>query len=528
VALETEGEKEFIIPNDFADVLISKHKDKWMGGMNEELDQMDSRGVYSYVERPKNKKVLPVKWHFDLKRNEDGDPVRFKARFVVKGYMQVEGLDFQETYAPVCRAETRRVLFAIAAQKGMKVHHLDVKTAFLYADLDEEVYVEQPPGFESGDKVLKLHKALYGLKQAPRAWHTKLVEELTAVGFKANAADPGLFVHITATGSPVYLPAYVDDILLVSSNDSAVEVIMSILKAVFDLHDLGEASHFLGIKVERNWDKGTIKLSHPAKIDDLMESFGMVGCKPRIVPMDASFVMTEKEQDGDEGSGVLLEKGHRYLELIGSLMYVANNFRPDIAHAVGLLARYRAAPTTSHWEAAKRILAYLGSTRDMGLVYGGVGSFGLHAYVDADYAGCLDSRKSTTGYVFLLYGGAVSWCSRKQQSVASSTVEYEYMAFHACAKVAVWLRGLVKELGLGFNPVVIFGDNQGCIANVKNPITSRYTKHIDVAYHAVRELASLKKIVPCYVPTDENVADTFTKPLAKVKFRRFREGMGIL
>lgn len=518
---------DLVTPNNYADVLKSPQRIHWEAAMKEEMDSLDSRGTLLYVDRPLSAKVLPVRWVFTLKRDEFGQPIRFKARFVVKGFMQVEGIDYDETYAPVCRQETRRVLISLAAQKGLPLHQIDVKTAFLHGELEEEVYVEQPPGFKSGPKVCKLQKALYGLKQAPRAWHTKLVEVLTALGFKAASSDPGLFIHETEGGQHVYLLTYVDDMLLVSSDIKAVEEVKRQLKSVFDIHDLGEATQFLGMKVTRDWQQGTIKLSNPSKIEEVLESFGLTDRKPSAIPMHDSFVMSEREQVEEGLVGDVLEPGNRYLELIGSLMYLANTVRPDIAFAVGVLARYRASPTTAHFEAAKQVLVYLGSTKDMGVVFGGASSSGLHGFVDADYAGCLDTRRSTTGYVFLLNGGAVSWCSRKQQSVASSTVESEYMAFHAASKEAVWLALLVKELGEGNKPVLILCDNQGCIANVKNPIASRYVKHIDVAYHSVRELASLRRIVPLYVPTQDNVADAFTKPLQRVKFRKFRREMGL-
>jgi transposase InsO family protein len=533
-----EMDEDLAVPTTFAQAQELPQRNQWLQSMQEEMDSLDSRHTYDIVPRPIGVKVLPVRWVYVLKKDEDGNIVRFKARVVVKGYMQQEGLDYDETYAPVCRQETRRALIAISAQEGMHLEHLDVKTAFLYGELEEEVYTEPPPGFTSGGKVWKLRKALYGLKQAPRAWHTKLVEVLTSMGFKATGADPGLFVHKTKLGQHVILLTYVDDMLLASHDVEAIKDVKCKLKAAFDIHELGEVTHFLGNKVTRDWEAGTIKLSNPSKVEEMLQSFGMADSKPSIIPMAQSFVMTEQVVDESGGSGSLLGEGHRYLELIGSLMYLANTVRPDIAHAVGVLARYRTAPTTAHWEAALKVLSYLGTTKDLGLVYGNsggglhgyvdrVGKAGLHGYVDADFAGCLDTRKSTTGFVFMLYGAAISWCSRKQQSTASSTVESEYLAFHSAAKEAVWLRLLLRELGQGNKPVLIFGDNQGCIANVKNPIASKYTKHIDVAYHAVRELATTRQIIPWYVPSHENVADTFTKPLASVKFRKFRGGMGL-
>jgi hypothetical protein len=228
----------------------------------------------------------------------------------------------------------------------------------------------------------------------------------------------------------------------------------------------------------------------------------------------------------NQGSGVALPVGNRYPELIGSLLYLANTVRPDIANAVGVLARYRGTPTTSHMKAGMRVLQYLKGTIDHGVIYGGEEQV-LHGYVDADYAGCLDTRRSTSGYVFKLNGGPVIWGSKKQQCVASSTVESEYIAFHAAVKEAKWLRLLMLELGQGDNSIIIFCDNAGCLSNVRNPIASSYVKHIDVAYHMVRDQVSAGYVEPLYVPTADNIADMFTKPLERVKFLGLRKELGL-
>jgi hypothetical protein len=249
--------------------------------------------------------------------------------------------------------------------------------------------------------------------------------------------------------------------------------------------------------------------------------------------MGKSFAQTvEPHKEGDHGedrvgSGTELPEGNRYAELVGSLQYLANTTRPDIAQSVGLLGRYRNKPTTAHLNAGLRIVKYLLLTKGDGLVYGGKGRIELTGYVDSDFAGDLDTRKSTTGYVFLLNGSAVSWGSKKQQSVATSTVEAEYIAASQAIKEAVWLGSLLSELGVEVNTVKLYCDNMGCITNLKNHVLSKYTKHISVCYHHAREKVAWGQVSPLYVNTEENLADLFTKPLSGPSFVKHKQNMGV-
>jgi hypothetical protein len=492
------------VPEKYTEAVGTPQAENWLEAMQEGMNSLASKQTWTYVPRPLNCKVIPVRWVYAVKQDVLGQLQRFKARVVAKGFMQIEGIDFFETYAPVCNQVTRRMVYSLAASESMHMHHLDVKTAFLNGVYDETVYVEQPPGFVSGlkDVVCKLNKALYGLKQAPRAWHQALVKVLTACGFVASKADPGLFIKSTASGKLVYLTTYVDDMLLSSKSLTAVEDVKAYLGKEFKIHDLGEATHFLGNMITRDWEKGTIRVSNPVKIKELLEEFKMSDCRPVLTPMDKSFVIASKAavEGVKGGSGTLLGEGHRYPELVGSLLYLANTTRPDITLAVGILSRYRAAPTTAHWAAGMRVLAYLKGTLDLGLEYSKKQSSDLLGYVDSDYAACLDTRKSTLGYVFMLNGAAVSWSSKKQKSVASSTVEAEYMAFHQATKEALWLSLLLREMLKVDMPVTLYCDNAGCLANLRNHMSSVYTKHIDVAYHSVRVRVSWVKLIRCMLP----------------------------
>jgi hypothetical protein len=381
--------------------------------------------------------------------------------------------------------------------------------------------------------VCKLNKALYGLKQAPRAWHKKLDAEMGALGFVACKSDAGVYVRKREGEKPLFILVYVDDLLIICKDLSLVEWFKELLKSNFTIHDLGEVKDFLGCQVRRNRQDRQISISCIPKIEALLEKFG-VSDSGRVVdtPMHKGFVPTrmpfsEDEHDGS-GAGVPLDPGHRYCELIGSLLYIANTTRPDIAQAVGVLSRYRCNPTTAHWNAAMRVLHYLRDTKDKVLVLGGNSSVVLEGYVDADFAGDLDSRFSTSGYVFYVFGGAVSWTSKKQNSVATSTVEAEFMASSLAIKEANWLRSFLEEIGEPPWSVKIYVDNQGCINHLRNPVNSKFTKHIAVAFHFAREAIKLCQVDVQYVESAKNRADVMTKPLVGPVFRKHVDALGLL
>lgn len=290
--------------------------------------------------------------------------------------------------------------------------------------------------------------------------------------------------------------------------------------------------NFLGSEVRRDRTAGRLSVSNGLKIKQLADSFGITDAdRGYNTPMCKSFMPTElcHGNSGEEsmGSGILLPDGNRYAELIGALQYLANTTRPDVSQAVGLLGRYRGAPTTAHLKAGLRVVRYLLGTKDLGLVYGVKGKSELMGYVDSDFAGDLDTRKSTTGFVYLLNGSAVSWGSKKQQSVATSTVEAEFIAASHAIKEGVWLGSLLEELGYGLKRVQLMMDNMGCIANLQNHVLSKYTKHISVCYHQAREKVMWGQISPVYVNTEHNLADMFTKPLVYATFLRHRENLGM-
>jgi hypothetical protein len=489
---------------------------RWQQAMDEELLSLLANDTWELVSEgdvPPGRKVIPVKWVFKRKPSASGEPERFKARLVAKGFVQQEGVDFFEVYAPVSKHATMRVLFSLATAEGWGMRQLDVRTAFLNGEIEEELYVQQPPGFSLGKgKVCRLRKALYGLRQAPRAWHTKLSAELQRLGFRASHADPSLFVK--RTGGGVHLLVYVDDMILVGNSREELEQVARSIGAMFEVRDLGEPTHFLGMEIVRDQEKGTLRLTQRRAIEELLTKFGMQDCKPNSTPFVAK---VQLEPDLENPTDM------PYRELVGSLMYLSITTRPDIAQAVGVLARFMANPAESHWSVAKGVLRYLAGSRDLGITYTrgeGDTPVTLVGYSDADHAGDLSTGRSTTGYCFVFCGGVVSWQSKLQKTVAKSTAEAEYMAVSTAASEALWLQQLWRDLGLDAGCTVLHVDNQAALSIVHNPAAAHRTKHIRVHYHFVRECSLMGEVKLVYCRTEDQLADVFTKPLSRDKFMR--------
>jgi hypothetical protein len=384
------------------------------------------------------------------------------------------------------------------------------------------LYMAQPPGYEEGGPHMacRLHKAIYGLRQAPRQWYAKLRVELEALGFSVSSADAGLFT-LDKGGCKVYLLVYVDDILVASAELSCVQGVKQAVGAVFRVRDLGQARFFLGMEIMQDREQGVVKLSQHKAVMDLVARFQMGEAKSKCTPMSMSTRLSS------EGSAPLDKSRFPYAELVGSLLYLASCTRPDIAQAVGALSRYMAHPTVHHWSVAKGVLRYLAGTADLGLVFKR-GSGGVQAFCDANYAGDVDTRRSTTAYVFVMSGGAVSWSSKVQPTVAVSTAEAEYMAAASAVREGLWLRKLLCDLDVGARgPVLIHCDSQAAIKLLGNPIVSARSKHIDVLHHFARERVARGEVCFEYCCTERMIADALTKAVPQHKFELCCAGMGL-
>jgi len=505
-------------PETLEEALKTEQAEFWQQAANDEMTSLLAHNTWTLEPLPPGVTPIPVKWVFKVKRDATGNVERYKARLVAKGFRQREGIDYEEVFAPVSKYTTLRAMLALAASQDLEIHQLDIKTAFLNGELEEDVWIQQPPGYETGGNGMAchLHKSLYGLKQAPRAWHTKLKEELESLGFSPSAADPALFIK--AIDTPVYLLTYVDDILVITGDTNELKNTKRNIMAAFDARDLGPATYFLGMDIHRDRRARTITLAQSRLTSNLLSKWP-TEIKPLLTPLSTATKLTK---DGEP----LDTSVDHYSQMIGTLMYLSACTRPDIAQAVGALARYMAAPTVAHWQAAKGILRYIAGTVNYGITFGKSG-LTLEAYCDADYAGDIDTRRSTTGYVYTLCGGAISWSSRLQPTVAASTTEAEYMAAAYATKEGLWLRILFNDLGMKTDAITIYADNQSAIKLLKNPVFSMRSKHIDVIYHFARERVARQDIAFKYISTDKMVADALTKPLPSAKFNFCRTAMGI-
>lgn len=408
----------------------------------------------------------------------------------------------------------------VAVQEDLTLHQMDVKTAYLHAPMDCEVYMEQPEGFESKSEtgehlVCKLNKSLYGLKQSGRNWNMLLHEHLTENGFVQNDADHCVYSSESKNGKVILL-VWVDDLIIAASNNTLLSDVKEMLKRRFKMKDLGPLKHFLGIDFSQSKDK--IMMTQKRHIEKMLAKFGMSECKPRFIPC-------EKKLNFDSEGEVIDPTGYR--EIVGSLIYIMTCTRPDLSWVVSKLSQHLAEPKQQHWATVKHLLRYLKGTLNQELHYQKFEqSLQLEGYSDADWAADENDRRSTTGYCFSLSknGPVISWKSRKQPTVALSTCEAEYMALAATTQESMYLVQLLKGMD-GSNqhvPVKIYEDNQGAIALSKNPVCRQRSKHVDIKYHFVRSAHTEGKILIEYCPTANMVADVLTKPLTKAKFERFK------
>ena len=439
-------------------------------------------------------------------------------------------MDYGETYAPVVKFTSVKSMLAIVAVNDLELHQMDVVTAFLHGDIDKDIYMSVPAGFRDPDRpelVCKLQKALYGLKQAPRLWHAKIdAFLLDRLKFRSSPNDPCLYVRRTS-GNIMLVALYVDDLLIAGNDMSAISWIKGELRKLFDMKDLGESQVCLGLEIRRDRSSRTLHLSQTSYISTILERFSMQNSKPVPTPMESSFI-THSWNIQDSTHALAGEVPYR--QAIGSLMFLMVGSRPDIAFSVCYLAKFCESPLEQHWLAVKRVLRYISGTRKVGLTFGKGKTTTVTGYSDADWGGCKTTRKSTSGFVFLMAGGAVSWRSPKQTVTATSSCEAEYIATCTASKEAVWLSRLVADMQ-GFtkaDPITVNVDNQGCIDTIHNQAINQRNKHVDIQYHYVRDLAESDQVRFQYCPTDDMTADTLTKPLDRIKFEKHNAAMALI
>lgn len=530
------GELEDKTPLSYHEARDCKEWPKWKIAMQKEIDACQEQNTWNLVERsrlPEGANVIPVKWVFKIKTDENGVVSKYKARITPKGFRQRHGVDYFEVFAHTGKYKSLRVLLCLVASLDLELNQLDVPSAFVRAELEEDVYMEMPEGYEQAGWVCKLLKSLYGLKQSPRNWYLLCSAFIKDVmGFTACVSDPCLFYKKSRTGKIILLFLFVDDMQGAYSKQDAQEwaEAKQQLKDKFDITDLGESTWMLGMKIARNRAARTLKLDQALYVSKVLEKYNMTECKPSRTPAAQNNGAQEDDQDGG-GKPVELLK---YQELVGSLLYAAISTRPDIAYAVNQLTRHMTAPLGRHWKAAMRVLRYLAGSKTTGLWFGANrggkeaqrGTVDVSAYSDSDWASDKTDRKSVTGWIAMVNGNPVSWASKKQKSVAQSSCEAELYAAAAATNELLWLRSLMKELGMeveGASKLLV--DNQGTIEVAKHGVKSDRTKHVDVKYHHITDTVDKGHVQLEWVSTDKQQADIMTKALGAPVFLKMKEAI---
>jgi hypothetical protein len=490
--------------------------------MDEEHRALIQNGTWHLVPPPRGKNVIDCKWVYKIKRKANGDIERYKARLVAKGFKQRYGVDYEDTFSPVVKAATVRLILSIAVSRGWSLRQLDVKNAFLHGVLQEEVYMNQPPGYVDPrypKYVCKLYKAIYGLKQAPRAWHARLCGKLETLGFVPSHSDASLFYYNKGQHT-LFVLVYVDDIIVASSSTEATNALLFNLQKDFALKDLGDLHYFLGIEVKRGMN-GMI-LSQEKYANDVLKRSGMDRSKPVDSPLSSSERLSIKD-----GDCLGPEDATKYRSVVGALQYLTLT-RPDISFSVNKVCQFLHSPTTVHWSAVKRILRHVQGTIKLGLKIKKSDSMLVSAFSDADWAGCVDDRRSTGGFAVFLGSNLVSWTARKQPTVSRSSTEAEYKALANATAEMLWIQKLLTEIGVKHPPKArLWCDNLGATYLSANPVFHARTKHIEIDFHFVRERVAQGLLDVRFIATGDQIADGFTKALPVIKLKKFRDNLNL-
>ena len=515
---------ELVTPDTWQEALGGDQAPEWLESQVREVTGLEAAGTYILVPRESGKNILKCKWVSKIKRRPDGTPL-FKSRIVAKGCSQKQGVDYFETYAPTAKQVTGRLVLHLAAHHGFHVQVMDVDQAFCHGDLSETIYMEPPPGPAgqlAGDKIWLLKRPLYGLKQAPRQWHAKLKEVLLKLGFQPAPGEPSLFMYQASNG--FWILVYVDDMLLLCKSDDMLKKFKAELCKHFPMKDLGDVSQYLGMEIQRDWEKQEIYLSQDKYIKEVLKRFGQESAKEYSTPLQVNHNLGRLTGD---------EEPHpdqdRYPELIGAVMYIMVCTRPDIAHTVSVLSRFVAPGRhgATHWKAALRLLGYLKATAHYKLTLGGPTS-ALTGYSDSSWADDQTDRRSSQGHCFTMGSGVISWKATRSPAVALSTCEAELYAVCAAAQEGVWLTQLLATLGYPQDPPpMLWCDNESTVALTKDAMFTGRSKHIEARYYFVRELVQEKKLRTAHISGEDNLADIFTKPLLSENHSRLRTLLGV-
>lgn len=521
--------------------LNGDEREEWKDAIYSEFKQIVRNDTWDIIEKPSNINLIDSKLVLTNKTDTEGNIVKKKARLIARGFSQVYGLDYFNTFSPVARIESFRLLIALSMQFNLQIIQLDVTNAFLNGNLKEEVFMKIPKLFDEmlnymsmyeedtecrtkakqmlskmqdTDKVCLLKKSLYGLKQAGRAWNIKIDSFLKELNLKSCKNKPCIYYDISEEYTIIMI-VYVDDILIAHNCEIRANEIKMKLSSEFEIKDLGFAKNCIGVEIERLNDQ--IKILQKKHIRKVVEKFKMIDANMIDTPADPN-VLYELKKSNEK---VVLP----FRELIGNLTYIAVCTRPDIMHTITFLSQFNSCYSTEHWNAAKRVIRYLMKTIDYGLVYYKC-DFTLNGYVDADWASNKIDRKSFTGYLFKFAGSAISWKSQKQKTVALSSAEAEYMAICEAVKELIYLRNIFVELDL-MPKIFLYNDNKSAHLLTENNVFHARSKHIDIRHHFIREVLKKKIFELNYLETDKMMADIMTKPLPYKKHMFCMNNMGM-
>lgn len=521
-------------PSSVIEALEGPKSHEWTDAIEAELSQIEKVNTWELVDLPPGANVIKCRYVFRHKRDANGNISKYKARLVAKGFTQVHGVDYLETFAPVVKLPTLRALFAVGASKGAVIQQADVKNAYLNAMLRELLFMELPPEYKrfrqlplikvKNRLVCRLFRALYGTKQGGHEWYQDLKGKFLLLGYTVCSADEAVFYKFSGNKYTI-VAAATDDFTIIAESVESAELIKRQLNSFYELVDLGDINWLLGISIKRDLEAKTISLSQTAYIDQIVKRMGLQDAATVVTPLEPGVDLSYDSPALSPQILTPVEKS-KYREAIGSLMYVALATRPDIAFPVSMLSKFMEKPHTTHWKAVQRVFKYLKGTRNFVLILGG-DHIDLYGYSDADWASQMD-RHSISGFVFFVGIGAISWSAKKQPIVTLSSTESEYVALTHAAKDLIWLRKLLLELSfLSNGSTILFSDNQGAIRLTKDSTFHARTKHIDIRFHFIRETVASGQLTIPYCPTDEMIADIFTKPLGRTKLHKFRSLLGL-
>jgi histone deacetylase 1/2 len=495
---------------------------EWRSAMNDEYAALLKNATWRLVPRPPGQNVVGCKWIYKVKQKPDGTVDRYKARLVAQGFSQRYGVDYADTFSPVVKPTTVRIILALAVSCNWSLRQVDIQNAFLHGELAEELYMHQPPGFVNKSHpnfVCRSQKSLYGLKQAPRAWYSTLSQKVQALGFRRSAADTSLFLFRRGKVT-IYMLIYVDDIIIASSCAQATNRLIAQLRDAFAVKDLGALTYFLGVEVAPTHDG--LALTQSKYAADLLHRVNMHTCKPASTPMSSTERLSK-----ESGTPLSDADAFRYRSTVGALQYLCLT-RPDIAFAVNKTCQFLQHPTDVHWAAVKRVLRYIRGTLQLGISIRRSASVALSAYSDADWAGCPDDRRSTGGFAVYLGSNLVSWSARKQPTVSRSSTEAEYKAIANATAEVTWIQSLLKELGVFQKTTpILWCDNLGATFLTANPVFHARTKHIEIDFHFVREKVAAGALQVQFIASADQIADIFTKALPRDAFVRLKYDLNL-